>query len=399
MTTELKLADIPTGTPRVPTRWSNETQENIPLDPCEVFLERLHDRKTTDWKTQRTEQTLFLRHAAIPTDADLYHRNYLEYLEKCWGDHLSIVITPDILWFTVLGELVSVVKESPEPYRHLFTDSHEKKTISVQTENPIVMPLNRLVGALHGLVPTDSTLFMPEYSTTTPAARHAMYASFCDLCSPYYNYMMYACAFPAISVQGDAEDWRALGENWLKLKPLFAAAGEWFDDVATILTNCYENLDSRDWWKNMFLLERCGSGHQTEVSGWFADLYREEPQGPRYVKNFPSNVAQVEYKAGEGEIQREYKMQDGLFFSRQEGDFMVPEFGYTVHEKLEPVITETGEGPTLHMQTIKGTGVRKLAAGFKVEVVETVVAYHALDAETLLTEMLDKDESSDDDAE
>jgi hypothetical protein len=392
MAIELKLSDADVGTPRSPTRWSNEQQESIPLDPCEVFLDRLHDRKTTDWKTQRTEQTLFLRHTAIATDADIYHRNYLEYLEKCWGDHLGIVITPDILWFTVLGELVSVVKQSPEPYRHLFTDSHEKKTITVKTEDPVVMPLNRLVGALRDEVPTDSTLFMPEYSTTTQAARHAMYASFCDLCSPYYDYMMLACAFPAISVQGDADDWCALGANWLRLKPLFASAGQWFDDVATTLMSCYENLNERDWWQSMFMLERCGSGSQTEVSGWFADLYREGPSGPRYVKNFPTSVAAVDYK--ELMANREFKMQDGLFFSRQEGDFMVPEFGYTVHEKLDPVVTEKGEGalPEIQVMKIENTGTRTLAADFKVEVGEPVIAYNALDAETELKNDEDSEE-------
>lgn len=341
MAVELKLADVAPGTPRVPTKWSNKTRENTPLNPRDVFLGRLDDRKITDWKTNRTEQSLFLRHAELSEDATMFHRNYLEYLEKCWGDHLGIVITPDILWFTVLNELVAVVKESPEPYRHLFTDSHEKKIITVKTEDPVVMPLNRLVGALRQHVPTDMGKFVPEFSTTSQRSRHAMYAAFCDLCSPYYDYCMYLCNFPAISIQGTPDDWCALGEEWLGLKPLFASTGKWFDTVASILMSCYENFNDSQWWQSMFMLEQCGSGHQTTVSGWFSELFREPPQGPAYVKNFPTNVAQVDYK--ELTRKREFKMQDGLFYSCQEGDFMVPEFGYTVHEKLDPVVTEGDE--------------------------------------------------------
>ena len=152
MVTELKLADVKVGTPRVPRSFNNETRQYEGQDPCEAFLDRLHDRKE-DWQTGTITQSLFLRHVNMPKDASLYHRNYLEYLEKCWADHLGIVITPDILWFTVLSELVGVVKESPEPYRHLFTTSHEKKEIVVFAEREIVMPLNRLVQALRNHVP------------------------------------------------------------------------------------------------------------------------------------------------------------------------------------------------------------------------------------------------------
>jgi hypothetical protein len=393
MPTNVKLANVPVGKPAPPREFDNDLREYVNLDPREEFLKRLDDRKVTDWKTNRAEQSLFLRHAEIPEDATMFHRNYLEYLEKCWADHLGIVITPDILWFTVLNELVAVVKNSPEPYRHLFTDSHEKKEIWVMSAEPVVMPLNRLVGSLRQHVPTDVGQFMPEYSTTSQRSRHAMYASFCDLCSPYYEYGMYLCDFPAISIQGTADDWCGIAEDWLKLKPLFTSVGKWFDEVSSILMSCYENRDDKAWWQSIFALEECGSGHQATVSGWFSELFREGPEDPAYVGNFPTNVAQVDYKAKEileDEAFRTFKMQDGLFFSHQEGDFMVPDFGYTVHEKLEPVVTEKGD-MEIQAQAIENTGTRTLDPGFKVEMGETVVAYHAADADAVV-EMLKKDD-------
>jgi len=101
------------------------------------------------------------------------------------------------------------------------------------------MPLNQLVEELRAHVPTDTTLFIPEFSTTTTASRHAMYASFCDLCSPYYNYGMLLCAFPSISIQGGKEDWERLEVRWTKL---FKAAGPWFDRVTAIFADCHKNL-------------------------------------------------------------------------------------------------------------------------------------------------------------
>jgi hypothetical protein len=331
MATNLRLADVKLGTPPVPTRWSNEEQRYCPLDPRETFVEMLHDRRE-DCRAGEIRQSLFLRHISILDDADMYHRNFFEYLEKCWGSHLGIVVTPDVLWFTALNELVALVKEMPDTYRHLFTDSHEKRLIVVDTAAPEVMPLPELVQALRNHVPTEATLFLPDFTTTTSAVRHSMYASFCDMCSPYYNYGMFSCAFPFIQVQGERDDWARLFSQWEQLKPLFSAADRWMERVGRIFRGCLENLESADWWRKMFHLERCGSGHQTEVSGWLSEMYRVPP-GPAYVSNFPTNVAKVEYRQlNRG---RDFVMQDGLFCSRQEGDFMVPEFGYTVHEKLE----------------------------------------------------------------
>ena len=307
----------------------------------------------------------------------MYHRNYLEYLEKCWADHLGIVITPDILWFTVLSELVGVVKESPEPYRHLFTNSHEKKEIRIHVEEEIVMPLNRLVSAIRAHVPTDATLFMPHFSTTSERSRHAMYATFCNLCSPYYDYCMYLCGFPAISVQGTRDDWQLLAAQWRKLVPLFGAAVSWMEDVQRTLDECVARLEDSSWWHAMFKLEYCGSGHQTEVTGWLPDLFRLQPQGPRYVKNFPTNVAVVDYKEERAQVQsasplilspkiRKFRMQEGLFYSYQEGDFMVPDFGYTVHQKTEPVVTEGEKGLRTTSTRIEAK-TRKLPADWTVE--------------------------------
>jgi hypothetical protein len=319
MVTTLKLSDVKTGTPKVPVRWSNTTQSFDPLDPFAVFLKRLEG------------QSLLLRHIAFPPDASMYHRNFLEYLEKCWGDHLGVVITPDILWFTVLSELVGVVKESPEPYRHLFTTSHEKQEIVIESQVPEVMPLNRLVAALRHHVPTDAGLFMPEFSTTSERARHARYAAFCDLCSPYYDYSMLLCAFPAIQVQGTKDDWELVVEQWSKLRKVFRAADAWMGKVEQTLRDCASNLENAEWWRSMFKLERCGSGHQTEVSGWLSELFRVQPR-VAYASNFATHVAQVDYT--ELASKQEFKMQEGLFFSRQEGDFMVPDFGYSVHKQF-----------------------------------------------------------------
>ena len=314
----VKLADISVGTLDLS---SNERKES--------FLDRLTDR-AYDFRAKHVTQSLVPRHTAFgQADPILFHRNYLEYLELCWAKHFGIVITPDILWHIVLNELVSIVKGSPETYRHLFSGSPEKQTISIMTGELVVMPLDLLIEALKDRVPMDSSLFLPEFSTTTAASRHALYASFADLASPFYNYVMYLCGFPAISVRGTAEDWASLVNHWDGLKGLFNSP--WMNQVSQIFHQCKDNLDNASWWREMFKLDHCGSGHETTVSGWVTGLFQETPK-LRYVQNFPTNVAMVEYR--QFDTNRDFVMKDGLFSSSRHGDFMVPEFGSVVLEKL-----------------------------------------------------------------
>lgn len=330
--TQLKLSDVKVGKAQKPSRWDNKTQSQIELDPFEVFVNQLSDKKY-DWKTKTTSQSLFFRKAVMPEDACMYHNNYMEYLEKCWADHLGIVIQPDFIWFTLLSELASMTKKAPESYRHLFSESEEKQEIVIVTAEMIDMPLNQLIASLRSYVPTDIKTFMPEFTTTSSRSRHAMYSVFCDMCSPYYNYGMLMCGFPAITVQGTKDDWQLMANQWGEITKTFDTNNTWFNKVKDILDNCASKLSDEDWWREMFKLEQCGSGHQTEVTGWFTELFIEQPKGPRYVGNFPTSVGVVEYK--QLNANKEYKMQDGIFWSYQEGDFMMPDFGYTIHEKVK----------------------------------------------------------------
>jgi hypothetical protein len=333
MSTILKLSDVEVGTPSKPTRWDGK--ERVEVDPAKAFLDRLHDRSKKD---NQISQSLFLRKTAMPEDASMYHRNYMEYLEMCWGQHLGIVVTPDILWFTALSQIVELVKESPEDYRELFSESDEKQTIIVDTsaspDGGVEMPLNHLVAALRNYVPTDTNQFIPQFSTTSNSSTHAMYAVFCDMCSPYYNYMMLSCNFPHIAVQGSPDDWNKMAHMWLELAELFKkAGGKWFGRVLEIFDNCAANLSDANWWREMFRVEKCGSGGETEIFGWFSEMFRNAPKHTRYAGNFPTTVAAVDYT--NGDVGKDYRMQDGLFYSYQEGEVMVPDFGYTIHEKLK----------------------------------------------------------------
>jgi len=305
-------------------------KEYVEYDARETFLADLDDRKLVDWKEEKSTQSLFHQTDTVP-EGDAYHKNFLLYLEKCWADHLGVVVTPDSIWYMLLCELAALVKGNPERYRTLFTESDGKQDIIVLSGSLVEMPLDVLVGSLKDYVPTDTEHFLPEFSTSTERSQHAFNAAFCDICSPYYNYMMLLCGFPYIDVRGTKEDYATIAAHWKALSGLIGT-NVWTEKVQQVLNEIVAHLDSPEFWKKMFYLERCGSGSDVEAYGWITNLYREQPR-TRYPSNFSPHVSIVKYK--QLDTGKDYEMRVGLFCSRMEGDFLVPDYGYVIHEKTE----------------------------------------------------------------
>lgn len=356
----LKLAKVAVGTPQKPKQWSNSEQRYVDLDPRDTFLASMTDREF-NYKNKGYTQTLFERHNNIP-DGHCYHQNYMMYLKKCWEEHLGIVISPDIIWQGLLCEITGIVKGDPEKFRHLFTDSPDKKDIIIVTEELVTMPLGLLTEALKELVPTDSSDFLLEFSTTNMRAKHSFSAAFADICSPYYNYSMCLCAFPCIDVRGTKDDWRLLRSSFWAIRSKLKACEGWFDKVDKILGEIIDNLGSADFWTKMFSLKKCGSGSDVEVNGWISNLYVKQPEGLNYPSNFASHISLVNYR--QLDTEKDYLMKDGLFYSKMEGDVLVPEFGFVVFEKVETVFEEQDFPLQIESMEIK-TKNRKLKNDWK----------------------------------
>ena len=131
------------------------------------------------------------------------HVNYLSYLQKAWGNHYGIVISPDIFWHLILSEVSGHIKENSKHYKKLFTSSDKKVEISVPTFDPQLIDLNLIADELRYLVPTNIDLFLPEFTSTTASSSMAFMAAFADAMTPYYNYSMYMCGIPKIKIRSD----------------------------------------------------------------------------------------------------------------------------------------------------------------------------------------------------
>ena len=232
-------------------------------------------------------------------------------------------------------EISSHIKANAEFYRSLFTTNPSGKTdIIILTEDPELIDLNIIVENLKTLVPTNTDLFLPKFSTTTDSSKFALNAAFADAVSPYYNYMMFMCGIPKIKVLGEIEDWNLIKNSLTELSTILNVDknfGNYLFNLVETIENIINSYNSKDisFWSDIFRLERCGSGHQTEVEGWITNFFSKNPS-PGYVGNYPTCVSIVEYKNITTDTS--YEIVSGLFSSEINDAFLVPDFGYVINK-------------------------------------------------------------------
>lgn len=272
-------------------------------------------------------------------DGPIIHNSYLNYLNVAWGSHLGIVLSPDVVWYTLVSELAQVVKADPEAYRSHFTPYQGKTEILVNATPQGVIDMSALMDALRALVPGGLTeLFLPEFSTNDRRAKLALSAAFADVASPYYSYAMIICGIPSVRMTGTQEDWQKLCWNWDRLSGfVFPSLRTWTYRVSKLLDRLADQFRKPDprFMKMIFtesLDERsapCSSPSHLRF-GWWFEFYREKP-ATFHIESYPPHVANVNYSCRETGDQ--FQLRSGLFSSKVEDGFLVPSFGTVVFKK------------------------------------------------------------------
>jgi len=301
------------------------------------------DANQYNWKDGTTTITEEVFATSLPDTASLFHINYLEYLQGNYGQHNKIVLAPHHFWYSILAEIAQAVINAPDIHRSLFTRDPTGKIDIIVPCSSETEPLrmDALYNEMIGYIPVDTDLFLPSFTTSTEMSRLASLAAFLETCTPYYNYMMLTCGYPAIRLDGTHEDWGKIQTKLATLENEFARIGSpiapWLlDNILPMTVEIYRAIDGKDnvdWLKQIFTQQRCGSGSQYVVDGWFSRLFMKQPESLRKVGNFPSHISKVPYKTLPSES--EWNMCFTLSHSNLDKDgFMSPDYSWVQVRKL-----------------------------------------------------------------
>jgi hypothetical protein len=190
-------------------------------------------------------------------------------------------------------------------------------------------------------VPVDASIFTANFSSSTIESRLAMQAAFCDAMSAYYYYYSSYCGIPRVKVLGTKQDWETLEHKVHRMRTevfnqdatTVQKLSSYLQRAETQLHNIHTTRDPA-FWKDMFAINKCMSGHSDAVEGWIVLFYREGSSGLEEElfedEENPAETASVHYTGNDFynykshistvkwvnlETQRHFELKSGLLYS------------------------------------------------------------------------------------
>jgi hypothetical protein len=309
----------------------------------------------------------FLRHnlpvddkANVPIPDHVFHKNFVSYLTLAYQFHFSVIITPDMIFYTLLSELAEVIKHEPKAFEKLFTSTPgQKQKLVVPTMDPNVLDLEAIVAKLREKLPSDADMFTARFSTTNFDSRLAMNAAFADAMSPYYEYGNTYCGIPRIRVMGTKADWVELEDKIKRWRSLLCAVApnlkRWLQSAQETIFDIYTQR-SPAFWNGMFSIDNCSSGHTDVVEGWIGRIYRKCYSSRRRGElhhstgtdfyNFDTHISTVRWTFdGDDGREQKFVLYTGLLYSKilrsddpldQKYPFLEPHFAHAVQSEDIP---------------------------------------------------------------
>jgi len=145
-----------------------------------------------------------------------------------YAQHRPLVLSPDMVWVTVVQGLAQHVRNHAEQLRHHFV-GHQGK-LEIKVERPDILrgsPENAWGGVIHDFsgaikkhLGRRYDQLVSDFSTTGPVERTACEVALLDTFQPYFEYRLVAgCGIPEITLEGTTEDWQRLRNKIEALAP------------------------------------------------------------------------------------------------------------------------------------------------------------------------------------
>lgn len=256
---------------------------------------------------------------------------FINYVALAYQKHFGVIINPTDIWYMVICEIAAAVKITPEAYETLFTTTPgQKQDVIVLTGSPEDINPYAVVSELKKKVPTDVDTFIPNFSTDSIVSNMSMHIAFCDMVSPFYNYMTLMCGIPSVTIGGTDDDWATLLQNLSKIRSLFGMKlNNYLNNVTKTVTDMIlaAKSDNGDHFQRMIRMEICGSGSDQEINGWILNFINHpdrtrRPGSSIMQKNVHMHSSKMEYKNLDTE--RTFELYSGIYYSTSKEQILFP---------------------------------------------------------------------------
>ncbi len=227
------------------------------------------------------------------------HSALLEAVNLAYAKHMTLRLSPDMIWITIIQQIGAHIEKNAEKYRYLFVKHEGQKEVlaccSESETHDWEDVVNQFVNGM--LCSTNTSLSIltnyPQFSTTTSVSLTAARISVMYAFQHYFKYRHdVACGIPEVVLEGTREDWANLVMLVRRLSEIELGLGDWFGTIDTILVQFVKTYDGlfvdTQFWSHIFTEETeygCGPIYRL-WSGWIISFYIYSADGFFIGNNF-----------------------------------------------------------------------------------------------------------------
>jgi hypothetical protein len=191
-----------------------------------------------------------------------------------FSGHRPLVLSPDVIWVTIVQGLARHIHLNPEKYRSILVRHQGRRTLQVQTlGNDWAKVVTDFVSQVCQESGDIVKSFTCDFSTTGPVERMVSEIALLDMFQPYFTYQVLTiCGIPFITLEGTKTDWQKLRKKVDLLAPF--GLDWWLKELRPICDQFIHaaagNVDQNHWCR----IYKIRQAYGTEViNGWIGKLF------------------------------------------------------------------------------------------------------------------------------
>jgi hypothetical protein len=227
-----------------------------------------------------------LKHSGMFSNVNCSSGNgFIDAVTMAYNQHKNLIITPDMLWTTILTSLMAYVEANAEKLRSNFVSHEGKKTLTLNFGgNYANVSVDRFaelfIEQINANTKQSSDWLQCDFTTTTAKERTASSLLVMAGFQQYFKYeMMFCCGIPEVHLMGEKCDYEKIRKKVENIGLLGdSILGDWCLKLLLIIDQFILAFDDNnsakheDFWSKIVTREGYGSGSRSFINGWLATL-------------------------------------------------------------------------------------------------------------------------------
>lgn len=203
---------------------------------------------------------------------------FIDAIHTAYARHLPLVLSPDMVWITILQGLALHVHLHAEALRPILVQHCGRREIEIETELDAHSPESAWDDAINAFANAlcddaqGSAALLSDFSTTGPIEKLASQVCLLDVFESYYEYILLSgCGFPEITLTGTVDDWKNLRRK-IDLLERFQL-DFWLPHLRQVADNFCDAAQGRidvETWRGMYKLPQAYGAYL--INGWIVKL-------------------------------------------------------------------------------------------------------------------------------